>query len=163
MLENTNLPVGSSMPLERAAAHKPRARTRTRKKLSIPDRLRQQFGWVVDQHHGRHYVLLSHDMVGLAVPRIRANAAVDLLKRLDTYGPVLELNKGSPRWVFLADQNSLVLPQLALPPDVKLLGYSTPLPLPLRASSSARWIVEPDVRRRWLPSLAAVLAAVRAP
>lgn len=121
----------------------------------------EHFGWTVDNRENAPHLVLGQNMVGLAVPRAGGSAALEYLLRQEIRGPVLELDMGT--WVFLADSNGLVLSPADLPASVRFLSCGTALPMPLiSGSTSVRWIVAPDVRQRWLPSLAAVVAAIRA-
>ncbi|TNC26413.1 hypothetical protein [Amycolatopsis alkalitolerans] len=125
-----------------------------------PAAYREHFGWMVDDRENPPRLLLGHNMVALTMPRTRGVAVLEYLCRQDIRSPVLEPDLGS--WAFLADSNGLVLTPGDLPEDVKLLGCGAMLPVPLTTANPAvRWVVAPDVRQRWLPSLAALMAAVR--
>jgi hypothetical protein len=122
---------------------------------------REHFGWTVDDRENTPHLVLGQNMVGLAVPRASGGAVLEYLLHQEIRGPVLEFDMGT--WVFLADSNGLVLNPADLPAGVRFLSCGVALPMPLSPrSTSVRWIVAPDVRQRWLPSLAAVVAAIRA-
>ncbi|NKQ55003.1 hypothetical protein HFP15_19150 [Amycolatopsis sp. K13G38] len=122
---------------------------------------RLHFGWTVADREKIPHLVLGHNMVGLATPPAEGGAVLGYLQRHDLAGPVLEPEMGT--WVFLADANGLVVNPAELPADVRLLGCGTTLPVPMTAQGgAARWVVAPDVKQRWLPSLAAIVAAVRA-
>lgn len=122
---------------------------------------REHFGWTVNDRENPPHLVLGHNMVALAMTRTRGGAVLEYLCRTDTHGPVLELDPGT--WVFLADSNGLVLGPTDLPDEVKLLGCGVALPVPMTSKSAmVRWAVAPNVRQRWLPSLAALVAAVHA-
>lgn len=127
-----------------------------------PAHYRHQFGWIVHEVDGSAYLSLRHGMVGVAMPPTRAGEAVNALRSQGSRGPVLEVGTGAPVWVVLADPNGRVLSEPELPAGIRVLGCSTLVPLPGTSSRPARWIVPPDVHHRWLPTLDAVLAAVRA-
>lgn len=122
---------------------------------------REHFGWTVDNRENGPHLVLGQNMVGLAVPRAGGNAVLEYLLRQEIRGPVLEVDMGT--WVFLADSNGLVLSPADLPASVRFLSCGTALPMPLTSGSAAvHWIIPPNVRQRWLPSLAAVVAAIQA-
>ena len=122
---------------------------------------REHFGWRVDDREHPPRLLLGDNMVALAMPRGAGKVVLDYVCRHDNRGPVIELDPGS--WVFLADSNGLVLTPSDLPDDVKMLGVGVGLPMPLALGSvGVRWVVAPNVQQRWLPSLAALVAAVHA-
>ncbi|HJQ47660.1 MAG TPA: hypothetical protein VJ870_15285 [Amycolatopsis sp.] len=121
---------------------------------------REHFGWTVNEEENAPRLVLGHNMVALAMARTTGGVVLDYLCRHDTRGPVLELDPGT--WVFLADSNGLVLNAADLPDGVRLLGCGTAIPVPLTARHlPVRWVVAPNVRQRWLPSLAALVAAAQ--
>lgn len=131
-----------------------------RRQNFTPDDYRHMFGWMVNEVDGNAFLMLGHGMVGVVMPPTLAGAAVNLLRSQGFRGPVLEVSTGARVWIVLADPNGLVLCEPELPAGVKMLGCSAPVPLPCESGGSARWIIPPDVHHRWLPTLAAVLAAV---
>lgn len=120
---------------------------------------REQFGWSVEEKGGRPFLFLGNGMVGVGVPVTRARAVALQLQYQDTCGPVLE--HGGATWIFLADANGMVVDQTELHGGVSLLGYAKQIPLPEAPFDAVRWVVAPNPYQRWLPTLAAVLAAVR--
>lgn len=120
---------------------------------------REQFGWSVEEKDGKPLLFLGNGMIGVVVPATRARAVAVHLHSQDTCGPVLEL--GGATWVFLADANGMVVDQTELNGGVSLLGYAKQVPLPEAPLGAVRWVVPPNPHQRWLPTLAAVLAAVR--
>lgn len=124
---------------------------------------RTLFGWEVELRDGRILLTLENGLVALLVP---ASVAMDLtrsLKRLDIHGPVFAVDGPRPHWLFLADSNEYVIATDDLPGGVEVLGFGERIPLPCVEAFSAgvRWIVAPDPRQRWLPTLAAVLLGMR--
>jgi hypothetical protein len=124
---------------------------------------RRVFGWAIE--HGDRRVLLALDggMVALAVPRSLGVNAVKQLERLDSCGPVLAVGSPRPHWIFLADANGYVAAQEDLPAGVEVLDCGQRIPVPCQDTRSVglRWVVAPDSRRRWLPTLATVVLAIR--
>lgn len=127
----------------------------------LPTAYRQHFGWVVADREKLPHLVLGHNMVGLAMTPADGAPVLGYLRRHDLNGPVLEPDGGT--WVFLADANGLVVTPAELPENMRLLGTGVALPVPLTAKGeTARWIAPPDIQRRWLPSLATIVAGVRA-
>ncbi|RBM16186.1 hypothetical protein DI005_25380 [Prauserella sp. PE36] len=125
---------------------------------------RSVLGWTVTWGGGRPLLDLGHGMVAVTAPRPLAVGLAERLHRLDATGPVFAVDGARPYWVFLADPNDEVNADLHLPRGVEILGCPQRIPVPVEVprSPALRWIVPPDTRRRWLPTLAAVaLAAAR--
>lgn len=124
---------------------------------------RRVFGWVVEQRDRRMQLALDGGMAALTVPQSIAVNAVQHLKRLDACGPVLAVETERPYWIFLAEANGYIASGADLPAEVELLDCGRHIPVPCRDTRSAglRWVVAPDPRRRWLPTLATVLLAIR--
>lgn len=53
----------------------------------------------------------------------------------------------------------MVVAQSDIADSLELIGHASRLPLPVRPCGLVRWVVPPDPHHRWLPTLAAVLAA----
>lgn len=118
---------------------------------------RELFGWRVDDQMD---LPIGDGIMGVMVQPILAVKAVRFLKRQEACGPVLDLGAPTNGWIFLTDPNEIVVTDDELPTGVALLACPHKMPLPVSARGPVRWTVRPDVRRRWLPTLSAVLAAV---
>ena len=123
---------------------------------------RDLFGWTVDERQGQLHLTFGNGMAGVLAPMPAARRIAQLLAPDRLCGPVIELTNGPPRWLFLADQNGLVPTRSDLPAIVDVLCCPSQAPLPSAATSAhARWVIPPSARRRWLPTLASVIAAVQ--
>ncbi|MGH3520549.1 MAG: hypothetical protein ACRDQ7_24900 [Haloechinothrix sp.] len=122
---------------------------------------RELFGGGVEEHRGRVFLSMGQGLVGVALFPFLARVVVQRLAGIDASGPVIEVRNGWHRWVVLADPNGLVLSPADWPAGVEVLECPRRVLLP-SGSASARWVIRPDARHRWLPTLGAVLAAVRA-
>ncbi|MGW4587903.1 hypothetical protein [Amycolatopsis thermoflava] len=111
------------------------------------------FGWPVRGHD----LVLGAGIGAAAVPRARAGQVVENLGRQGCRAAALSV---PPVVIFLAEADVLPGDLDGLPADVRVLTSGTAIPLP-GAPGPARWLVPPDPRQRWLPSLTAVLAAAR--
>lgn len=146
---------GGSVP--RRASERPPSPMAT----SVAQRYRELFGWSVSAAAGEVSLSLGNGMVGVVVPPAVAARALALLRRRGTVGPVVRVKNSKPCWIFLAEPNGLVVSSDDLPPHVVVLGCPSRLPLPATAYGTVEWVVQPDVRDRWLPTLDAVVSAVR--
>lgn len=113
--------------------------------------------------HGGAWLRLDHGMVGGVVPACASPVLASVLSCDDSDAPALVVMDESPSWTFLADAYGFVLPDDELPDDVTMVRYSARVPIPAADACpvQARWAVLPDLHRRWLPTLAAVLCAIR--
>lgn len=124
------------------------------------EQYRGSFGWTVDEREDGPHLVMAHGMAAVVMPPRHGAHAADLLRRDDARGPVLSVHGTVLSWVFLADQNDIVLCRGQLPLGVRLLGCPSAIPLPAPGSASVRWVVPPRRNRRWLPTVSAVLNAV---
>jgi len=123
---------------------------------------REQLGWRVEHQNGNLHLLFGDGMVGVTLPAHMGKAVSEIMSRRDCSGPILELRSPRrPYWVFLADTNGVVIAQSDLPTGVWVLNYAQALPLPGSTTETTRWVVAPEKERRWLPTLIAVVSAVR--
>jgi hypothetical protein len=120
-------------------------------------------GWWCQSVGGQVILPLTHGVEAVAVPRARGARMAHVLARWGVLGPVVELSAAGRQWVFLVDANDVVCELESLPPEMTRLSAPNAVLLPVGGvtAGSVRWIVEPDTRRRWLPTLATVLAAAR--
>ncbi|NKQ51544.1 hypothetical protein HFP15_01465 [Amycolatopsis sp. K13G38] len=123
---------------------------------------RSVFGWDVGKSDGRIVLTLGRGVVALLVPVPVAMRVVPRLKRLDAVGPVFAEAGDEPHWVLLADANEFVTTAGDVPKGIVVLGAGQRIPVPCAETraSGPRWIVPPDPRRRWLPTLSTVLTAI---
>ncbi|KAA9156183.1 hypothetical protein FPZ12_028045 [Amycolatopsis acidicola] len=126
---------------------------------------RALLGWQVERRDGRIVLVLDNGLVALVVPRRIAGTVHERLQRLGVDGPVLAVENARPHWVFLADANECITVRGELTTGVEVLGYGQAVPLPCTGVTAPelRWVAEPDRGQRWLPTLAALLLAVRRP
>lgn len=122
------------------------------------------FGWATAIVRDGLVLLLTGDRVGVAVPAERARRVAAELRRRESPGPVLALPGAEPHWVFLADLNGTIPVQDQAPAGVTFVASPRVLALPPTATldGPVRWAIPPDPCRRWLPTFAAVLCAIRA-
>lgn len=130
-----------------------------RSRGTIADHYRQLFGWQVELAGGRTFLVMGAGMVGVAVSTVVARLTLDRLGRQGNGGPVLGAHTKPDSWLFLADPNGVVLARSDLPVYVTLHGCPSPIELPSSAEHSPWWVIAPNSRRRWLPTVAAVLSA----
>lgn len=126
-------------------------------------RYRAVFGWDVEYRDGRTLLALGHGVVAVTVPEAIAAAVARRLRAMDAEGPVFAVEGPRSRRVFLADPNGFVTGHLELPGPARVLDCWQRIALPgADARAGGRhWIIPPDARQRWLPTLAAVVRAVR--
>ncbi|GHF36321.1 hypothetical protein FHX82_006799 [Amycolatopsis bartoniae] len=128
---------------------------------SIAD-YRARLGRHVEPRGDQVWLRLGGGIVGAAVPARLGPPLAAVLRGFGETGPVLELDS-APSWVFLADANGYVPGWEGMLSGVEVLGCPAWVPVPasgvLRARS--RWVVPPDARRRWLPTLASIIALAR--
>lgn len=129
--------------------------------VSVAQRFRAQLGWSVAATDTGVFLSLGNGMVGVIVPPAVASNVFDLLRRRGTVGPVLSVTNGRPCWIFLAESNGLIVSRDDLPPNVVVLSCPSRVRLPTAAQGPISWVRQPDPRDRWLPTLDAVVAAVR--
>lgn len=125
-------------------------------------RYRDQLGWATEEHHGRTFLSLGYSMAAVVVPLGLASQVADQLARDDACGPILSVLGDEPSWVFLTDPNGRVVTREDLPVGIVVLSCPSQIPIPAASTSSDQlwWFVPPNPRRRWLPTLDAVLCAV---
>lgn len=124
---------------------------------------RALFGWTIDPDDGWALLRLGNGMIGVVVPASTGPMVAAVLRRDDAECPVLAVTRESPSWLFLVDADGYVPTGDELPDGVSLLGYATRVPIPAADArfGQARWAIPPDQHRRWLPTLAAVMCAIR--
>lgn len=123
---------------------------------------RRVLGWQIVTKDGGPWLQLARGMTALALPSARGKQLLKTLGEWDQRGPVLEVLERSLNWVFLTDDNGLVMAQHELAPCVRLLRCPAAVPLPTAGNRITRWIVPPTSDRRWLPTLTTVVGALRA-
>lgn len=128
--------------------------------MTTPAEYQAHFGWSVQVEGGTVFLPMDGGTVGVRLPAAPAAATVQLLRRYDARGPVLEIVNRNRNWVILADPNGLVLAPSELPPDVVVLTRPARVPLPTTSTSSVRWIIPPRAQHRWLPTLTTVADAI---
>lgn len=122
---------------------------------------RDLLGARVEARAGRPVLILGGPVVGLATtPAVGRYVLLDL-QRTNNDGPIIEYPGSRSRWLFLADPNGAVMGSDALPPQVELIAYHASVVLP-ESHRSVRWVNPPTGRRRWLPTVAAVLGSASA-
>jgi hypothetical protein len=120
------------------------------------------FGWDIDYRDNVVLLVLGQGLVALVAPVPVGTEALARLRHFGADGPVFAVDGLRPHWVFLAEADEYILPAARLPAGVEILGCGQALPIPsAEVSSGRRWIVAPDDRRRWLPTLSAVLLGIR--
>lgn len=162
------------MPLEAKLVAGRSTRTPRRRKPSWRDLSSHYwsvFGWTVLRCDGKLYLALGEGIDGVVVPLTYAPWVASALLDEGSCGPVVTLPGGGNEWVFLADPNGDVVAHDALPAGVRIAECPHVLRLPEgshqttmtsgAASSGTRWIVPPRADRRWLPTVACVLAVTR--
>ncbi|QRP43425.1 hypothetical protein [Amycolatopsis sp. FDAARGOS 1241] len=123
------------------------------------------FGWSVRRQDNRLFLALENGLCAVTLPKLAAGPVLRHLNTTGCQGPVLVLpTPHGPRVAILAETDGLVPPRATLPADADLLDCGALVPLPFGPGLpgiSAEWLTAPDPSQRWLPSLSAVLAAVR--
>ncbi|OXM67431.1 MULTISPECIES: hypothetical protein [Amycolatopsis] len=136
----------------------------TKRPASTPMDYRRTFGWPVHWQNGTLNFVIGAGIGAVAVPRARAEQVLENLARQGCRGPALSVpTKHGSVVIFLVEADILGSDAEFLPSDVRVLTAGTSIPLPGTHGPAdlARWIVAPDPHQRWLPSLTAVLAAIR--
>lgn len=120
-------------------------------------------GWPVRAEGQAVLLAMTCGLTALAIPRASAAEVTPLLKLRDSAGPVLALPLDTVQWVFLAEGNGLVPAQEHAPLGGRYLRPPTQIPLPpsVTPHGPVKWVIAPDLSRRWLPTLAAVICAAR--
>ncbi|MGW4829157.1 glycogen operon protein GlgX [Amycolatopsis japonica] len=123
------------------------------------------FGWSLKWRGPQPFLVLEGGICAVTLPKINGAQVLSRLADTGCGGPALAvLTQQGPRVAILAETDGLIPPRISLPQHVEVLAWGTLLPLPTdsgRAEAHAEWLSAPDPRQRWLPSLDAVLAAVR--
>jgi hypothetical protein len=123
------------------------------------------FGWSVQWRGQGLFLVLENGLCAVTLPKLTATPVLQRLAATGCQGPALTLpTQHGARAALLAETDGLVAPRGTLPKDVELLdcGALVPLPIGPRPTGVAvEWLTAPDPRQRWLPSLGAVLAALR--
>ncbi len=123
------------------------------------------FGWSLKWRGPQPFLALEGGICAVTLPKINGAQVLSRLADTGCGGPALAvLTQQGPRVAILAETDGLIPPRISLPQHVEVLAWGTLLPLPTdsgRAEAHAEWLSAPDPRQRWLPSLDAVLAAVR--
>ncbi|MDT8913421.1 hypothetical protein [Amycolatopsis sp. PS_44_ISF1] len=123
------------------------------------------FGWSVRWQGPGLFLVLENGLCAVTLPKLTATPVLQRLAATGGPGPALTLpTQHGARAAVLAETDGLVPPRGTLPKDVDLLDCGALLPLPIGAASPGlpvEWLTAPDPRQRWLPSLGAVLAALR--
>ncbi|WP_410638465.1 glycogen operon protein GlgX [Amycolatopsis sp. lyj-346] len=125
---------------------------------------RQLFGWSVQWRGSRPFLSLENGICAATLPKLSAAPVLARLAAIGCPGPAVVVSTPhGQRVAVLAETDGLIPPPSALPLAVEVLAWGALLPLPLdprRGAPGMEWLVAPDPRRRWLPSLDAVLAAL---
>ncbi|PXY29211.1 hypothetical protein DI005_09830 [Prauserella sp. PE36] len=130
---------------------------------AFPD-YRGVFGWPVRWEATGPHLVIGSGIGAVAMPKAQSEAVLAGLARQDCLGPVLAIpTKREMMSVLLVEAELPAWGDAPPPEQVRVLPAGTTVPLPdwRRPEIHARWIVEPDAHRRWLPSLGAVLATIR--
>lgn len=122
---------------------------------------RTAFGWDVEYRDGRTLLALGHGVVAVSVPAEIADAVSRRLRAMDAEGPAFAVERPPARRVFLADPNGFVTARLELR-GARVLDCWQRITLPAvdARAGGLHWLIPPDARKRWLPTLAAVVRAV---
>lgn len=142
--------------------NEPQLSPRTARALTSAADCRRALGWEVIAQDGEPWLRLSWGMTAVLVSASRGSEVLRTCRERDQLAPVLEVFGNSPSWVFLTDDNGVVLAQDALPAGVRLLRSPSALPLPTPSIGMSRWIVPLALDHRWLPTLTTVLSTLRA-
>lgn len=156
---------GSAGIVHRTRWYQAASTRRVRSELSRPwtiEQYRCLLGWRVEVQDGRATLSLGAGIAAVAVKSTVAPDIMAALRRYDGSGPVLAVNGQPPCWLFFADPNGMIVARDDLPGDVALLECPRQIPIPTGdvPCDQSRWIVPPDTRRRWLPTVATILSAV---
>lgn len=146
---------------DRARQHRPYPTGGTRPSSTPTETYSRLYGWRVVREADIDFLVMGAGLIGVAVPAMLARRAYDRLARSGNRGPILRLDTNPRSWLFLADPNGEVLAQSDLPFDVKLWNCPSRVPLPSSSCKLTCWVVPPHQRQRWLPTLAAVVAATK--
>ncbi|OXM54213.1 hypothetical protein [Amycolatopsis alba] len=123
------------------------------------------FGWSLKWRGPRPFLVLENGVCAVTMPKIHGNQVLARLAETGCAGPAMAvLTQQGPRVAVLAEIDGLIPPRISLPQHVDVLAWGALLPLPGdsgRVETHSEWLVEPDPRQRWLPSLDAVLSGVR--
>jgi hypothetical protein len=121
------------------------------------------FGWPVHAQGERLELVVGSGIAAVALPKSMAQLVLERVARQGCSGPALSRpTRNGTVVIILAEADTLPPPERDLPPEVRMLPAGTAVPLPDGHGNDerARWLVAPDTRRRWLPSLAAILAGI---
>lgn len=122
------------------------------------------FGWPVQWQGNSLRLVVGSGIGAVAIPRSLADRVLETVARQGCNGPaVCVLTKHGSVAVLLAEADMLAPSADMLPDGVRVLTAGSTVPLPDERSPHdlTHWLVPPDTHQRWLPSLTAVLAAVR--
>ncbi|MFD9698108.1 hypothetical protein [Lentzea sp. NPDC059081] len=125
------------------------------------DHYRRTFGWNTEVRGQNVLATLSGSLGAVVMSVARVRQVHRRIANLDEPCPTIVIpGDRSLTWVVLADLGDR-LPGDAVPPGLRVLPMFTRLPLPPSALDAGvvRWHTELDPGRRWLPSMATVLAA----
>jgi hypothetical protein len=124
------------------------------------------FGWSVRRQGARLLLALENGLCAVTLPKLTSGPARAHLAALGCEGPSLVLpTQQGPRLAILAETDGELLLRGTLPSDVTVLDSGALLPLPgghQAPGTGPEWLTAPDPTHRWLPSVSAVLAGVRA-
>ncbi|MGK3203156.1 glycogen operon protein GlgX [Amycolatopsis sp. MEPSY49] len=125
----------------------------------------QLFGWSVRRRGVQSFLALERGICAVTLPKLSAGPVIARLAANGCAGPalVIPMRRG-PHVALLAEVDGLIPSRSELPEDAEVLAWGALLPLPDRArrDAAAEWLIAPDPRQRWLPSLDAVLAGISA-
>lgn len=122
------------------------------------------FGWPVRWHNGGLLLVTGSGIGAVTVPKALSDQVLESVARQGCSGPALSVpTKQGLVMILLVETDTLAADEVSLPPGVRVLTAGTAIPLPggHRTDELARWLIPPDTRQRWLPSLAAVLTSIR--
>ncbi|WP_020658515.1 hypothetical protein [Amycolatopsis benzoatilytica] len=123
------------------------------------------FGWSVRRQGGRLFLALEYGLCAVTLPKLTAGPVLAHLRELGCAGPALILpTQRGPRLAILADADGELPMCGGLPADVQVLDSGALIPLPdgrAGVGMGPEWLSAPDPRRRWLPSVSAVIAGTR--
>jgi hypothetical protein len=151
---------------ERRFAPRPVRGSGTRESVITPlwslETYRHTFGWPVLAEGDTVLLSCAATMAAVEIPAAWAAKVVDRLALSGALGPVLTHPAPFPAWIFLTESDDLPWTPPTAPPGVALLEPRVTFALPVVGGDSrgARWIVAPDLRRRWRPTTSAVFATL---
>ncbi|GAA4663121.1 MULTISPECIES: hypothetical protein [Amycolatopsis] len=127
------------------------------------DEYRRVFGWPVRLHDNGLELVTGSGIAAVVVPRALSDRVLAAVARQGCEGPAVCVpTKRGAVVVLLAEADMLAPSGDALPEGVRVLTAGTPVRLPSgQGHDLTHWLVAPDPRQRWLPSLNAVLASIR--